>query len=80
MTSSAVLKEQRRNRIMAELGPMSPAAPEFPLATAAVAPLREKAESMELGDFSPLWSGQNTSGCEEISAVELTQKLASLVD
>jgi nitronate monooxygenase len=68
------------NRIMAELGPMSQSAPEFPLATAAVAPLRSKSESLGLGDFSPLWAGQNTSGCEEISAGELTRKLASLVD
>ena len=56
------------------------AAAMLPLATAAVAPLRAKAESVGLGDFTPLWAGQNTSGCEEISAVELTQKLASLVD
>ena len=56
------------NRIMRELGPISTAAPAFPLATAAIAPLRAKAESQGSGDFSPLWSGQNASGCKEIPA------------
>lgn len=63
------------NRIMRELGPMSAAAPAFPLATAAIAPLRARAESLGLGDFSPLWSGQNSSGCREIPAVQLTREL-----
>lgn len=64
------------NRIMKELGPISPAAPAFPLATAAIAPLRAKAESRGSGDFSPLWSGQNASGCREIPAGQLTRELA----
>ncbi|WP_421953491.1 NAD(P)H-dependent flavin oxidoreductase [Polaromonas sp.] len=63
------------NRIMRELGPMSAAAPAFPLATAAIAPLRARAESLDLGDFSPLWSGQNSSGCREIPAAQLTREL-----
>ena len=67
------------NRIMRELGAMSAAPPTFPLATAAIAPLRAKAEAMGSGDFSPLWSGQNASGCDEMSAAELTQKLGALV-
>jgi nitronate monooxygenase len=65
------------NRIMKELGPISTAAPAFPLATAAIAPLRAKAESQGSGDFSPLWSGQNASGCKEVPAGELTRELAS---
>jgi len=65
------------NRIMRELGPMSAAAPAFPLATAAIAPLRAKAEGAGSGDFSPLWSGQNASGCREIPAAELTRELAA---
>ena len=64
------------NRIMKELGPMSTAPPAFPLATAAIAPLRGKAESRGSGDFSPLWSGQNASGCREIPAAQLTRDLA----
>lgn len=62
------------NRAMRELGAINPAAPEFPLATGAMAPLRAKAESLGLGDFSPLWSGQNVSGCREIGAAELTRQ------
>lgn len=65
------------NRVMRELGPISTAAPAFPLATTAIAPLRTKAESLGTGDFTPLWAGQNTSGCREISAARLTHELAS---
>ena len=64
------------NRLMRELGPLNRAAPPFPLASAAIAPLRAKAESQGSGDFSPLWAGQNVSGCKEISAAELTRELA----
>jgi nitronate monooxygenase len=64
------------NRIMRELGPLSAAAPAFPLATSGIAPVRAKAESRGSGDFSPLWSGQNASGCREISAADLTRELA----
>jgi nitronate monooxygenase len=65
------------NRIMREVGPMSALAPAFPEAGAAVAPLRAKAESLGLGDFSPLWSGQNAAGCKEIPARDLTRELAA---
>ena len=64
------------NRIMKELGPINIAAPAFPLATAAIAPLRAKSESRGSGDFSPLWSGQNAAGCKEIPAGTLTKELA----
>jgi len=67
------------NRLVRELGPMSTAAPEFPLAATAVAPLRARAESVGSGQFSPLWAGQNVSGCREIPAAELTRSLAVLV-
>jgi nitronate monooxygenase len=65
------------NRLMRELGPISPAAPAFPSAADAVAPLRKKAESEGCGDFSPLWAGQNVSGCREIPAAALTRSLFS---
>ena len=65
------------NRIMKELGPISTAAPAFPLATAAIAPLRANAEARGFGDFSSLWSGQNASGCKEIPAAQLTRELAA---
>jgi nitronate monooxygenase len=64
------------NRLMRELGPVSAAAPAFPLATSAIAPLRARAESLGRGDFSPLWAGQNVSGCKEIPAAVLTRELA----
>ena len=64
------------NRLVRELGPMNPAVPEFPLASTAAAPLRARAESLESGDFSPLWAGQNASGCKEIPAGLLTRELA----
>ena len=64
------------NRIIRELGPMSPVAPEFPLASSAIMPLRAKAEAQGSSDFSSLWSGQNASGCREVPAAELTRQLA----
>ena len=64
------------NRVMRELGPLAAPTPEFPLATTAIAPLRAKAESQGRGDFSPLWSGQNASGCKSIGAAALTLELA----
>lgn len=64
------------NRVMRELGPISDAAPAFPLATNAIGPLRAAAEAKGSGDFSPLWSGQNASGCREIGAGELLGSLA----
>ncbi|MGV3723717.1 MAG: NAD(P)H-dependent flavin oxidoreductase [Actinomycetota bacterium] len=65
------------NRIIRELGPISATAPPFPLAAAALAPLRASAENQARGDFSPLWSGQNASGCREIPAADLTRELAT---
>jgi nitronate monooxygenase len=64
------------NKVMRELGPINSGAPAFPLATSAIAPLRAKAEAEGSGDFSPLWSGQNATGCKEIPAAQLTRELA----
>ena len=64
------------NRIMRELGPFNDAVPAFPLASAAITPLRTQAEQRGSGDFSPLWAGQNVSGCKEIPAAQLTRELA----
>jgi nitronate monooxygenase len=65
------------NRIVRELGPISNAAPAFPSAAAAIAPLRAKAEAQGSSEFSPLWSGQNATGCRPIAAGELTRALAA---
>ena len=63
------------NRLIRELGPMNPLAPEFPLASAAVLPLRARAEAQGTADFSPLWSGQNVNGCAPVPAAALTREL-----
>jgi nitronate monooxygenase len=65
----------RRNRLVDELGPMSPEAPAFPTAAGAVAPLRAAAEAIGSGDFSPLWSGQAGVATNNIPAGELTRQL-----
>jgi nitronate monooxygenase len=64
------------NRVMRELGPLSADAPEFPMATAALAPLRAAAEAKGLGDFTPLWSGQRVGNLEGLGAAALTRSLA----
>jgi nitronate monooxygenase len=65
------------NRLTRELGPMNDCAPPYPLAAAAMAPLRAKAESHGSGDFTLLLCGQNASGCREVPAAELTRALAA---
>ena len=60
------------NRVMREVGPMSPLAPAFPLAGGALMPLRAKGEA----DFSNLWAGQAFPLGRELSAAELTRRLA----
>lgn len=62
------------NRLMRELGPLSDLPPVFPLAAAAIQPLRAKAEAQGSGDFTSLWCGQHR-GCKEIPAAELTREL-----
>ncbi len=64
------------NRVIKELGPIGSTVPAFPLAVGAIAPLRAKVEAQGSGEFSPLWSGQNASGCKEIPAADLTRELA----
>ncbi|GAB5415806.1 MAG: nitronate monooxygenase [Congregibacter sp.] len=65
------------NRLMRELGPMSDLAPDFPLASVALAPLRGAAEKAQRSDFSPLWCGTDASGCRQVSAAKQTRWLAS---
>lgn len=64
------------NRLVRELGPMNDAAPAFPLATAAVLPLRTEAEARGSCDFSPLWAGEGARSCREVGAAALTRQLA----
>jgi nitronate monooxygenase len=65
------------NRLIRELGPIDPLAPEFPLAALPVAPLRAKAETNGSADFSSMWCGTDASGCRELPAAELTRLLAA---
>ena len=64
------------NRFMREQGPLDAAAPAFPRARPAIAPLRAKAEAAGSTDFSPLWSGQAAKLPRGIGAGELTRTLA----
>jgi nitronate monooxygenase len=64
------------NRLVRELGPLSNTAPAFPLAAAALGPLRARAESQGSGDFSPLWAGQFAAACQSAPAAAITHELA----
>jgi nitronate monooxygenase len=65
------------NRVMREQGPLSAAAPAFPLAAAALAPLRTKSEAAGCGDFTNLWSGQAVAlARRSLPAGQLTRLLA----
>lgn len=63
------------NRLIREVGPISTQAPAFPLALAAVLPLRAHAEGQGSSEFSPLWCGQNATGAQAIPAADLTRAL-----
>lgn len=65
------------NRLMKELGPLSELAPHFPYASSALAPLRAASELLGFDDFSPLWAGQNRTGCHEMAAADLVYQLSS---
>ena len=56
---------------------MSDNVPEFPLAAAALGPLRSNSESAGPGDFTPLWCGQAAGLARELPAAELTKRLAA---
>ncbi len=65
------------NRLIREVGPISPLAPAFPLASSAIAPLRKQSEAAGSEDFAQMWSGQAGRLCRELPAGELTRQLAS---
>ncbi|MDX1802574.1 MAG: nitronate monooxygenase [Alcanivorax sp.] len=60
------------NRLIRELGPISVQAPAFPLAGNLTNPLRTLAENHGSGEFSPLWAGENVTGCRDMDAGALT--------
>jgi nitronate monooxygenase len=63
------------NRFLAQVGPMSAHAPQFPLAAGAAAPLRNAAEKRGSGDFSPLWAGESAALARDEGAEMLTRRL-----
>ena len=63
------------NRVMRDVGPMSEDAPAFPLAGAALAPLKAVAEAEGSGDFTSLWSGQGAPLGREMDAGDLLRTL-----
>ena len=65
------------NRVMREIGPINPTAPDFPLAGGALAPLHAKAQAQGSGDFSSMWAGQAASLGREMPARALTAKLVA---
>jgi nitronate monooxygenase len=65
------------NRIMREIGPISPDAPAFPHAATALAPLRAAAEKLGRVDFTNLWTGQAVPLSREMPAAEMTRELAA---
>jgi nitronate monooxygenase len=64
-------------RLIDELGAVRDEAPPYPLASAALAPIRAAAEARGDYDFGPMWAGQASALGERLPAAELTRKLAA---
>jgi len=64
-------------RLVDELGPVRGEAPPYPLASAALAPIRKAAEASGDFGFAPMWAGQAAPLGEALPAAELTRKLAA---
>ena len=63
------------NRFIREAGPIQPASPPFPLAAAAIAPLKAAAEAQSSDEFSSLWAGQNALLAQPGSAAAIIARL-----
>ena len=66
-----------RGRLIDELGPVRTEAPPYPLASAALAPIRAAAEKQSEYGFGPMWAGQAAPLGASLPATELTRKLAA---
>jgi nitronate monooxygenase len=64
------------NRVMREVGPISPDAPAFPHAVTALGPLKAAAEKLGKVDFTNVWAGQAIGMGTDMPAAELTRALA----
>jgi nitronate monooxygenase len=66
-----------RGRLTDELGPVRSEAPPYPLASAALAPIRAAAEKQGEYGFGPMWAGQSAPLGKPQPAAELTRKIAA---
>ena len=66
-----------RGRLIDELGPLRSEAPPYPLASAALVPIRAAAEKQGDYGFGPMWVGQAAPLGQPLPAADLTRKLAA---
>lgn len=66
-----------RGRLIDELGPVRAEAPPYPLASAALAPIRAAAERRGEYGFGPMWAGQSAPLGQPLPAADLTRKIAA---
>ena len=66
-----------RGRLIEELGPVRDEAPPYPLASAALAPIRAAAEKQGEYGFGPMWAGQGAPLGRQLPAAQLTRELAA---
>ncbi|HJP68654.1 MAG TPA: nitronate monooxygenase [Sphingomicrobium sp.] len=66
-----------RGRLIDELGPVRSEVPPYPLASAALAPIRAIAEKRGDFSFGPMWAGQAAPIGQPLGAADLTRKLAA---
>lgn len=64
------------NHAIRDYGPINPAVPAFPLATAASTPLRKAAEALGRDDWTPLWAGQYIAADMGLPAGDRVRQLA----
>jgi nitronate monooxygenase len=74
---SGGLARGMRGRLIEDLGPVRSEAPPFPLASAALAPIRAAAEKQGEYGFGPLWAGQAAALGQPRPAADLTRELAA---
>ncbi len=66
------------NRLMKELGAINSSVPDFPYAACALNPLKAKAQSLGVSDFTPLWAGEKYHLAQSISATCITREFAEV--
>jgi len=72
-----VLIEAKAHGLIAEVGPLSPDAPAFPMAAGPVAALRARAEQNGSADFTSCWAGQAAALSRPMPAYDLTRELVA---